>query len=65
MASKKALFGLTAAAAALALGLTACGDGESGGGNGDAAGDEFNFGILYPQTGNLAFLGPPQIASAE
>ena len=65
MASKKALFGLTAAAAALVLGLTACGDGESGGGNGGAAGDEFNFGLLYPQTGNLAFLGPPQIASAE
>ena len=67
MASKKAL-GLTAAAAALILGLTACGDGENGGGGGDGdevAGEEFNFGILYPQTGNLAFLGPPQLAASE
>lgn len=67
MASKKVL-GLTAATAALVLGLTACGggDGGSGDGNGDgASGDAFQFGILYPQTGSLAFLGPPQISAAE
>lgn len=56
MASKKVL-GLTAATAALVLGLSACG-GEGGDG-------EFTYGILYPQTGNLAFLGPPQLAAAE
>lgn len=66
MASKKVL-GLTAATAALVLGLTACGDGGDGGnGGGDgASGDAFQFGILYPQTGSLAFLGPPQLAGAE
>ncbi|QRN79474.1 MAG: ABC transporter substrate-binding protein [Nocardiopsis sp. BM-2018] len=68
MASKK-LLGLTAATAALVLGLTACGNGDgdngaNGGGNGEA-GEEFTFGILYPQTGALAFLGPPQITAAQ
>ncbi|GAA1468833.1 ABC transporter substrate-binding protein [Nocardiopsis exhalans] len=70
MASKKVL-GLTAATAALVLGLTACGNGDGdnganggGGGNGEA-GEEFTFGILYPQTGALAFLGPPQIEAAK
>ncbi|MBE2997279.1 ABC transporter substrate-binding protein [Nocardiopsis sp. HNM0947] len=62
MASKKAL-GLTAATAALVLGLSACGNGDTG--DGGEAGEEFNFGILYPQTGSLAFLGPPQLAAAE
>ncbi|MFL1376342.1 MULTISPECIES: ABC transporter substrate-binding protein [unclassified Nocardiopsis] len=66
MASKKVL-GLTAATAALVLGLTACGDGGGNGDGGDGAGsgDAFQFGILYPQTGSLAFLGPPQLAGAE
>ncbi|WP_150253720.1 ABC transporter substrate-binding protein [Nocardiopsis deserti] len=64
MASKKVL-GLTAATAALVLGLTACGsDGGEGGGGGEG-GEEFTYGILYPQTGNLAFLGPPQLRAAE
>jgi branched-chain amino acid transport system substrate-binding protein len=65
MASKK-LLGLTAATAALVLGLTACGNGDGGdSGGGDDAGEEFSFGILYPQTGALAFLGPPQITAAQ
>ncbi|WP_033303578.1 ABC transporter substrate-binding protein [Nocardiopsis alkaliphila] len=64
MASKKVL-GLTAATAALVLGLTACGNGDGGDGGGDSAGEEFTYGIIYPQTGALAFLGPPQIAAAE
>ncbi|MCY9782994.1 ABC transporter substrate-binding protein [Nocardiopsis sp. EMB25] len=64
MASKK-LLGLTAATAALVLGISACGNGgESEGGEG-GGGEAFTFGILYPQTGNLAFLGPPQITAAE
>ncbi|MGW5875922.1 ABC transporter substrate-binding protein [Nocardiopsis terrae] len=67
MASKKVL-GLTAATAALVMGLTACGNGggDNGGDGGDnGAAEEFNFGILYPQTGALAFLGPPQISAAK
>ncbi|CAL9398397.1 Leucine-specific-binding protein [Nocardiopsis dassonvillei] len=66
MASKKVL-GLTAATAALVLGLTACGDsgGEGNGGGGEGGGEAFQFGILYPQTGSLAFLGPPQLSGAE
>ncbi|MFD6951253.1 branched-chain amino acid ABC transporter substrate-binding protein [Nocardiopsis sp. TSRI0078] len=64
MASKKAL-GLTAATAALVLGLTACGSGGGEGDGGDGGGDQFTYGILYPQTGNLSFLGPPQITAAE
>ena len=64
MASKKVL-GLTAATAALVLGLTACGNGEDGGNGGDSAGEEFTYGIVYPQTGALAFLGPPQITAAQ
>ncbi|WP_121188561.1 ABC transporter substrate-binding protein [Nocardiopsis sp. Huas11] len=65
MASKKVL-GLTAATAALVLGLTACGSGggDEGGGS-EGGGEEFTFGILYPQSGTLAFLGPPQITAAE
>lgn len=64
MASKKVL-GLTAATAALVLGLTACGNGGGDGSGGEGSGEEFTFGILYPQTGALAFLGPPQITAAE
>ncbi|WP_017572734.1 ABC transporter substrate-binding protein [Nocardiopsis halotolerans] len=64
MASKKVL-GLTAATAALVLGLTACGSEGGDGGDGGDGGGEFTYGILYPQTGNLAFLGPPQISAAE
>ncbi|MEE2045513.1 ABC transporter substrate-binding protein, partial [Nocardiopsis tropica] len=65
MASKKVL-GLTAATAALVLGLTACGsDGGEGGGGDAGGGEEFTFGVLYPQTGSLAFLGPPQITAAQ
>ncbi|GAB3696442.1 ABC transporter substrate-binding protein [Nocardiopsis oceani] len=64
MARSKAL-GLTAATTALVLALSACGDGD--GDNGESAaenGDTLDFGIIYPQTGPLAFLGPPQEASA-
>ncbi|WP_150242609.1 ABC transporter substrate-binding protein [Nocardiopsis quinghaiensis] len=64
MASKKVL-GLTAATAALVLGLTACGSGGGEGDGGDGGDDQFTYGILYPQTGDLAFLGPPQITAAE
>jgi branched-chain amino acid transport system substrate-binding protein len=64
MASKKVL-GLTAATAALVLGLTACGSDGGGGDDASGGGEEFTFGVLYPQTGSLAFLGPPQITAAQ
>ncbi|WP_160049869.1 MULTISPECIES: ABC transporter substrate-binding protein [unclassified Nocardiopsis] len=64
MASKKVL-GLTAATAALVLGLTACGSDGGNGGDGGGGGEEFTYGIIYPQTGNLAFLGPPQVTAAR
>ncbi|MBB4931044.1 branched-chain amino acid transport system substrate-binding protein [Lipingzhangella halophila] len=57
MARKKAL-SLLAMASALSLGLTAC----SSGGGGD---EEFQIGYVLPETGDLAFLGPPQISAAE
>ncbi|MGI5117973.1 ABC transporter substrate-binding protein [Marinactinospora thermotolerans] len=64
MPSKKAL-GLTAAVAALALGLSACGGGgESGGGEGGEA-DALRFGYIFPETGDLSHLGPPQISAAK
>lgn len=65
MPRKKAL-GFTAAFAALALGLTACGDDGGGGGNGGGGGgDALQFGYIFPETGDLSFLGPPQIAGVE
>ncbi|MFC7328383.1 ABC transporter substrate-binding protein [Marinactinospora rubrisoli] len=61
MPSKKAL-SLTAMAAALALGLTACG---SDGGGGSGSDDPLQFGYIFPETGDLSFLGPPQITAAR
>ena len=61
MPARKALT-TQAIIAALTLTLTSCGsNGEIADGNSEA----FTFGLLYPQTGTLAFLGPPQLASAE
>ncbi|GAA1777725.1 MULTISPECIES: ABC transporter substrate-binding protein [Streptomonospora] len=62
MPSKKAL-SLTAAAAALTLGLTACGGG--GGGEGGGGEDPLQFGYVFPETGDLSHLGPPQIQAAK
>ena len=63
MPNTKAL-GFTAAVAALALGLTACGGGGEDGGEG-GGGDALQFGYIFPESGDLSFLGPPQIAAAE
>ncbi|MUL40768.1 ABC transporter substrate-binding protein [Streptomonospora sp. PA3] len=62
MPSKKAL-SLTAAAAALTLGLTACGGG--GGAEGGGGDDPLQFGYVFPETGDLSHLGPPQIQAAK
>ncbi|PXY20918.1 ABC transporter substrate-binding protein [Prauserella muralis] len=53
---------------ATALVVTACGGGDDGGGGGDGGGDGdgvLNLGYVLPETGQLAFLGPPQIQSAK
>ncbi|QBI53972.1 ABC transporter substrate-binding protein [Streptomonospora litoralis] len=63
MPSKKAL-SLTAAAAALTLGLTACGGGGAEGG-GDGGGEPLQYGYVFPETGDLSHLGPPQISAAK
>ncbi|GLU45904.1 ABC transporter substrate-binding protein [Nocardiopsis ansamitocini] len=62
MPAKKAL-GLTSMTAALVMGLAAC----SGGGSGDGGSDvePLQFGYILPETGPLAYLGPPQIAGAK
>ena len=60
--------------AAASLSLAACGNGgdDDNTGGGDAAATETNqgdgtltIGSLLPQTGNLAFLGPPEFAGVE
>jgi ABC-type branched-subunit amino acid transport system substrate-binding protein len=71
---------LAAASAAVMLALTACGDDEDSGGSddtggGDDTGDtggptaegngELVIGSLLPQTGDLAFLGPPEFAGVD
>ncbi|WP_017607974.1 ABC transporter substrate-binding protein [Nocardiopsis xinjiangensis] len=53
---------LSAVLTALALTLTACGDGND---TPDADENALNLGILYPQTGSLAYLGPSQLSATE
>jgi branched-chain amino acid transport system substrate-binding protein len=54
-----------------ALALAACGDdgddGEEPGGNGAACedGDGLHIGTILPETGNLAFLGPPEFSGVN
>ncbi|WP_017587222.1 ABC transporter substrate-binding protein [Nocardiopsis ganjiahuensis] len=63
MSTHKAL-ALSAAALTLSLTLTACGnDLDLDFGSDDDS--EFTYGLLYPQTGSLAFLAPPQVAAVE
>lgn len=56
-------------AGAVALVLTACSSGDDGGSGGDetASGDAgpLIIGTLLPQTGTLAYLGPPEIAGVD
>ncbi|WP_158373557.1 ABC transporter substrate-binding protein [Cellulosimicrobium cellulans] len=58
-----------ALAGAVALVLTACSSSDDGGSGGDetAAGDAgpLIIGTLLPQTGTLAYLGPPEIAGVD
>ncbi|GAA3743736.1 ABC transporter substrate-binding protein [Salinactinospora qingdaonensis] len=67
MPRNKAL-SLTAVAAAMALGLTACGGGGTeSSGEGESSGSEaepLQLGYVFPETGDLSFLGPPQIEAA-
>ena len=63
MTSPRAL-PLSAVLTALALTLTACGNGD-GSDAPDVDEEALNLGILYPQTGSLAYLGPPQLSATE
>jgi len=73
MAERK-LLSSVALASVLALGLSACGGDDGGGGGGGGGGDTgggnaevgaLKFGTLLPQTGSLAFLGPPEEAGVQ
>ncbi|MEV0954224.1 ABC transporter substrate-binding protein [Promicromonospora sp. NPDC050249] len=50
-----------AIAAVLSVGLAACTT-TSGGGEGEGSSDPLKIGTLLPLTGNLAYLGPPEVA---
>lgn len=77
MKRSKKFAGLTALALVGALTLAACGEDDDGDGgeNGAGGGDEttaapkgdgtLTFGALLPQTGDLAFLGPPEFRGVE
>ena len=66
---------LAAVAAASALVLAACGGSDSAGGDDDSKGSDapaatkgdgtLTFGSLLPQTGSLAYLGPPEFAGVD
>ncbi|HET6562095.1 MAG TPA: ABC transporter substrate-binding protein [Marmoricola sp.] len=59
---------VAAAAVAASLTLASCGNGDDGndeaegdGGDGSSESGEFTLGYVLPETGDLAYLGPPQI----
>ena len=58
-----------ALAGAVALVLTACGSDDGGSGSGETSGEGASgpliVGTLLPQTGTLAYLGPPEIAGVD
>jgi branched-chain amino acid transport system substrate-binding protein len=69
MYSSKRVKVLGVGAAAL-LFLTACGSDDGGSSSGDdtasaASSEPMKFGYVLPETGDLAFLGPPQIEAAK
>jgi branched-chain amino acid transport system substrate-binding protein len=53
-----------ATAGITALSLTACGDDSDSGGT-DCESDALKVGTILPQTGSLAFLGPPEFAGVD
>ncbi|THV43650.1 amino acid ABC transporter substrate-binding protein [Glycomyces buryatensis] len=55
-----------ATAGTLTFAVAACGsDEDSGGGGGDCEGTGMTVGTILPQTGSLAFLGPPEFAGVD
>jgi ABC-type branched-subunit amino acid transport system substrate-binding protein len=74
MKRSKKFAGLTALALAGVLTLAACGEEDDGGDENGAGGETaaapkgdgtLTFGALLPQTGDLAFLGPPEFRGVE
>ncbi len=59
---KSRLLRTIAVAGVAALAVTACGEGGGGGGNADGV---LKIGTILPQTGSLAFLGPPEFAGVN
>lgn len=56
---------LTGLATAAILVVTACGGGGGGGGGGQKQADALKIGYVLPETGTLAYLGPPQIDATK
>ncbi|WP_034272246.1 ABC transporter substrate-binding protein [Haloechinothrix halophila] len=66
MARSKSLLKGIALAGVASLALTACAsDDDAGGGDGGDGGGTLKLGYVLPETGQLAFLGDPQIAATE
>ncbi|MDF1703215.1 MAG: ABC transporter substrate-binding protein [Aeromicrobium sp.] len=70
MTRRTKTFRLAAVAATSALVLAACGGGDDDGGSDDSSAPSrsdgvLTIGMLLPQTGSLAFLGPPEFAGVD
>ena len=68
VSTRSAILRTTAVAGIAALALSACSGGETSGGSSPtgAAGDlDLKVGTIFPQTGSLATLGPPEIAGVD
>ncbi len=68
VSTRSAILRTTAVAGIAALALSACSGGETSGGSAPtgAAGDlDLKVGTIFPQTGSLATLGPPEIAGVD
>ncbi|WP_258184539.1 MULTISPECIES: ABC transporter substrate-binding protein [unclassified Bifidobacterium] len=69
--SKKMMITVTAAVAAAVMALAGCGSsssgssGTSGGDSGSGKVDTFTLGGLWPETGSLAYLAPPELAAEK
>ncbi|MBT1172695.1 ABC transporter substrate-binding protein [Bifidobacterium sp. MA2] len=66
--SRKLAFTATAAVAAAVMALAGCGSAGSSSGSGDSGSgktDTFTLGGLWPETGSLAYLAPPELAAEK
>src|SRR5699024_12035863 len=47
------------------MALSACGGGSGDGGDGGGSSEPLQLGYVLPETGQLAFLGPPQVQATK